>query len=112
MTAASDWDGPPEIKELRQTVSDIYEALFHETQVARFMISHGERDQAPEALRQDRPERSIGAVYHCETPEAERAAHYFTARLADQFDAVFTSTRPAESSRSNLAAEKSAWKRR
>jgi erythromycin esterase-like protein len=110
VTAASDWDGPPEIKELRQAVSDSYEALFHETQVARFMISGGERDKAPEALGQDRPERSIGAVYHCETPEAERAAHYFTARLADQFDAVFYFDRtrgvePLEFSRGEIAGE-------
>ncbi|MGH8565715.1 MAG: hypothetical protein ACREXW_17140 [Gammaproteobacteria bacterium] len=35
-----------------------------------------------------KPERSIGAVYHSKTPEAERAARYFTARLAEQFGAV------------------------
>jgi erythromycin esterase-like protein len=49
-------------------------------------------------LRQLKPERSIGAVYHSETPEAERAAHYFSARLAEQFDAVlyFDETRAVE----------------
>jgi erythromycin esterase-like protein len=89
VTAASDWNGPPEIKELRPAFPDSYEALFHSTQLGRFMISHRERDKVPAALRDDRPERSIGAVYHSETPEAERAAHYFVARLAEQFDAVF-----------------------
>jgi len=89
VTAASDWDGPPEIRELRPALSDSYEALFHDTQLGRFMISHRERDKVPEALRHDRPERSIGAVYHSQTPAVERAAHYFTARVAEQFDAVF-----------------------
>ena len=98
ITAASDWDGPPEIKELRPAFPHSYEALFHETQVARFMIAHREYDKLPEVLRQLKPERSIGAVYHSETPEAERAAHYFSARLADQFDAVlyFDETRAVE----------------
>jgi erythromycin esterase-like protein len=72
--------------------------LFHVTQVARFMIAHRERDKLPEVLHQFKPEQSIGAVYHSETPEAERAAHYFTARLAEQFDAVlyFDKTRAGE----------------
>jgi len=62
------------------------------------MISHRERDKVPEVLRRDRPERSVGAVYHSQTPEAERAAHYFVARLAEQFDAVlyFDETRAVE----------------
>jgi erythromycin esterase-like protein len=89
VTAASDWDGPPEVKNLRPAFSDSYEGLFHETQAARFMIAHRERDRVPKVLQRDKAERSIGAVYHSETAEAERAAHYFSARLADQFDAVF-----------------------
>jgi erythromycin esterase-like protein len=98
VTAASDWDGPPEIKELRPAFSDSYEALFHDTQIARFMISYRGHEKVPEVLCKDRPERSIGAVYHSETPEAERAAHYFIARLAEQFDAVlyFDETRAIE----------------
>jgi erythromycin esterase-like protein len=88
VTAATDWDGPPEIKELWPAVPESYEALFHDTKLERFMISHRERDKVPEVLRRDRSERSVGAVYHSQTAEAERAAHYFTARLAEQFDAV------------------------
>jgi erythromycin esterase-like protein len=89
VTAASDWDGPPEIKELRPAFPDSYEALFHEAQIARFVISHRERKNLPEVLRRDKLERSVGAVYHSESYEAERAAHYFSARLSGQFDAVF-----------------------
>jgi erythromycin esterase-like protein len=98
VTAASDWDGPPEIKELRPAFPDSYEALFHDTQIARFMIFHRPRENVPEVLRRDKLERSVGAVYHSESSEAERAAHYFSARLAEQFDAVvhFDATRAVE----------------
>ena len=89
VTAASDWNGPPQIKELRPPFPDTWEALFHDAKVPRFMISHHQREKLPEVLRRDKRERSIGAIYHSETPEAERVAHYFTAQLADQFDAVF-----------------------
>ena len=89
VTAASEWDGPPQIKEFRPPFTDSWEALFHDAKVPRFMISHHQREKLPEILRRDKRERSIGAIYHSETPEAERVAHYFTAQLADQFDAVF-----------------------
>jgi erythromycin esterase-like protein len=89
VTAASEWNGPPQIKELRPVFPDSCEALFHDTKIDRFMISHRQREEVPEVLRRDKRERSIGAVYHSETPQAERVAHYFTAQLADQFDAVF-----------------------
>jgi erythromycin esterase-like protein len=98
ITAASDWDGPPEDKEIRPASSDSYEALFHDTQAARFMVALRAHAKVPEVLRQLKPERSIGAVYHSERPEIERAAHYFGARLADQFDALlyFDETRAIE----------------
>jgi erythromycin esterase-like protein len=40
-------------------------------------------------------ERAIGVIYR---PETERASHYFTAHLSDQFDAVlhFDETRAVE----------------
>ena len=62
------------------------------------MISSRGHEKVLEVLRKDRPERSIGAIYHSETPEAERAAHYFIARIAEQFDAVlyFDETRAIE----------------
>ena len=48
-----------------------------------------------ERLRQPRLERAIGVIY---LPETERASHYFSARLPDQFDAVlhFDATRAVE----------------
>jgi erythromycin esterase-like protein len=35
------------------------------------------------ALAGPRPERAIGVIYR---PETERASHYFSARLPEQFD--------------------------
>jgi hypothetical protein len=39
-----------------------------------------------ERLRHPQLERAIGVIYR---PESERQSHYFTASLADQFDAIF-----------------------
>jgi erythromycin esterase-like protein len=98
VTAASDWDRPAELKEVRPALPGSIEALFHETGCRDFLISMGERANAPEAVRQSKLERSIGAVYQAETTELERAGHYFSARLAEQFDALcfFDETRAVE----------------
>ena len=86
VTAASNWDEPPQRKRVRAGLPESYEALFHDVGVPRFFL--GLRD-APEhlalGLRQQRLERAIGVIYR---PETERISHYFGARLPDQFDAV------------------------
>jgi erythromycin esterase-like protein len=98
VTAASDWNKPAEIKEIRPAFCGSYEALFHETQLARFLLTCRDRDNVQRALRHPRLERAIGVIYHSETPEIERASHYFNARLPKQFDAVlyFDETRAVE----------------
>jgi erythromycin esterase-like protein len=84
VTAASNWDEPPERKRVRPSMERSYERLFHETGAARFVLLL--RDHAVrEALQETRLERAIGVIYR---PESERVSHYFRARLADQFDAV------------------------
>jgi erythromycin esterase-like protein len=88
VTAAADWDEPAESKEVRPALPDSFEATFHDTDIPRFLFVWPARDNMPDALRQPRLERSIGVIYHSETPELERASHYFNARLAKQFDAV------------------------
>jgi erythromycin esterase-like protein len=107
VTAASDWDRSPELKELRPAFSESYEALFYDTGLSRFLITCGERVNVPKALHHAKLERSIGAIYHSETPEIERASHYFNARLAKQFDAVlfFDETQAVEALE-NAAGEK------
>jgi erythromycin esterase-like protein len=86
VTAASSWDRPPEMKRIRPAIAESFEALFHETGVPRFMLlPAGDERRLPSELRHGRLERAIGVVYR---PQTERASHWFTARLADQFDAV------------------------
>jgi erythromycin esterase-like protein len=83
VTAASNWDGPAERKRVRRALAGSYEAAFHETQVASFLLRC--RGEAEKALSDPRLERAIGVIYR---PDTERYSHYFHARLAEQFDAV------------------------
>jgi len=85
VTAASNWDGPAEQKQVRPALSDSFEAMFHATHVPAFLtVLRGNRFLSG-ILNQERLERAIGVVY---LPHSERVSHYFHARLADQFDAV------------------------
>ncbi|HEX2225878.1 MAG TPA: erythromycin esterase family protein [Candidatus Binatia bacterium] len=82
--AASDWDGPAELKCVRPALPGSYESLLHEAGPERFMLDLREKPLA--VLRQPRRlERAIGVVYR---PESERASHYFYAALPAQFDAI------------------------
>jgi erythromycin esterase-like protein/adenine/guanine phosphoribosyltransferase-like PRPP-binding protein len=84
VTAASDWDGPPERKQVRPSLAGSYERLFHDAKIPRFMLSLREPALA-RALAGPHLERAIGVLY---IPRSERQSHYFYARLADQFDYV------------------------
>jgi erythromycin esterase-like protein len=105
VTAASDWDGPAERKRVRPGLPDSYEALFHRTDLNRFMLLWNDGDAATEALREPRLERAIGVIYR---PETERLSHYFRTRLPNQFDAVlhFDETRAVEPLERNAEWEK------
>jgi erythromycin esterase-like protein len=95
VTAASNWGGITERKLVRPALSGSYEALFHRAQPGRFLLIWRAGDELSEHLRETRLERAIGVIYR---PEAERASHYFRARLSEQFDAVlhFDETRAVE----------------
>jgi erythromycin esterase-like protein len=82
VTAASDWDGPPERKKVRPALAGSYERLFHETGIPRFMLSLKDANVAG-PLAGPLLQRAIGVLY---IPRTERQSHYFYARLADQFD--------------------------
>ena len=86
VAAASDWDGPMEIKRVRPAHRDSYERLCSDSGVARFLLDLREA-RTPElagALAHPRLERAIGVIYR---PESELASHYFDAALPQQFDA-------------------------
>ena len=95
VTAASNWDEPPQLKQVRPALPGSYEALFHEVGLPRFLLPLRGAGAAATALREPRLERAIGVIYR---PETERFSHYFHARLPDQFDAVlhFDETRAVE----------------
>jgi protein-L-isoaspartate(D-aspartate) O-methyltransferase len=87
VAAASDWDGPMEIKTLRPAEPDSYECLCRESGVEAFLLDLGREvhtDLRAELLA-PRLERAVGVVYR---PEAERRSNYCEASLPDQFDAL------------------------
>jgi erythromycin esterase-like protein len=85
VTAASEWDGPMEIKKIRPSLPDSYERLCHATGLACFTLNlRGRGDlRGPKGLGKERLERAIGVIYR---PETELASHYFQANLPRQFD--------------------------
>ena len=95
VTAASDWDAPPERKRVRPGMSGSWEALFHGVGPPDFLLPLKGQEAQNEALNQIRLERAIGVIYR---PETERVSHYFEAHLPQQFDALihFDETRAVE----------------
>ena len=85
VAAASDWNGPMEVKAVRPALPNSYEQLCHATGLARFMLGIRNRSDlcGPTGLARQRLERAIGVIYR---PETERASHYFRASLPRQFD--------------------------
>jgi erythromycin esterase-like protein len=84
VTAASGWDGPAQRMRVRPSMPDSYERLFHDTGIPAFALRLHDPDVRA-ALNVSRTERAIGVIYR---PDTERLSHYFTARLAQQFDVV------------------------
>jgi erythromycin esterase-like protein len=85
VTAATDWGGAPERKQVKPSLEGSYERIFHNTGRARFFLNLREESDAREMLRQRRLQRAIGVIYR---PETERYSHYFRAELPAQFDGI------------------------
>jgi protein-L-isoaspartate(D-aspartate) O-methyltransferase len=85
VAAASDWDGPMEIKKVQPALPKSYERLCHATARSCFMLGLRNRADLTGAQGLGKPqlERAIGVIYR---PETERASHYFQAILPRQFD--------------------------
>ena len=86
VTAASAWDGPTELKQVRPSLPDSWGALMREARSDRFFLPLRGAARAPivQAIGEWRPERFIGVIYR---PETERLSHYAAAMLPQQFDA-------------------------
>jgi erythromycin esterase-like protein len=87
VAAASDWDEPMEVKQVRPSRPDSYERLFFEAGRPRSLtdLRKPRVEGLREALAVPRRERAIGVVYR---PETELYSHYFEAVLPEQFDAL------------------------
>jgi len=85
VTAASEWDGPAERKQVRPANPESYETFFHESGSAKFLLPTRANQAAANVVAKPRLERAIGVIY---LPQTERQSHYFNARIADQFDLV------------------------
>ena len=84
MIAASGWDEPAQLMTVRPSTPGSYERLFHDAGLPAFVLPM-EDAALRSALEAPRLERAIGVIYR---PDTERASHYFTARLPEQFDMV------------------------
>ena len=87
--AASDGDGPVELRSVRPAIAGSYERLCHTGSQAsgatRFILPLGPAlsEAVRSGLEKPRLERAIGVIYR---PETELASHYFQAVLPRQFD--------------------------
>ncbi|HET6520917.1 MAG TPA: protein-L-isoaspartate(D-aspartate) O-methyltransferase [Geminicoccaceae bacterium] len=90
VAAASDWDGPMEIKRVRPAHPESYERLCRDAGLPAFLLDlrpddgDDRRGELRHHLLRPRLERAIGVIYR---PETELASHYFEAQLPHQFDA-------------------------
>ena len=85
VTAASDWDGPAERKNVRPGASGKLRSAFSRSRCSELLSQPSRRCDVAPPLRKERLERAIGVIYR---PETELMSHYFHARLPDQFDAI------------------------
>ncbi len=95
VTAASDWGGPAERKNVRPARGDSYEKLLHATRLPALLLCPLGAGKAGRVLSEPRLERAIGVIYR---PQTERQSHWFAANAARQFDALIhlDSTRAVE----------------
>ncbi len=84
VAAASDWDGPMEIKKVVPAMRESYEYACHEAAIPSFCLDLRDIERKGlEGLSTPRLERAIGVIYR---PQSELASHYFQAVLPKQFD--------------------------
>jgi protein-L-isoaspartate(D-aspartate) O-methyltransferase len=84
VAAASDWDAPMEVKEVRPSREDSVERQFHAAGLPRAVLHLDVPGELRRRLRSPRLERFIGVIYR---PETELQSHYAEVELPGQFDA-------------------------
>ena len=86
VTAATEWDEPPQHKTVRPSLEGSHERALHDLGIPRLFLNLRDDDWAAERFGTERLERAIGVIYR---PESERLSHYFGATLGEQFDALY-----------------------
>jgi erythromycin esterase-like protein len=86
VAAASNWNGPMEIKQVRPARDDSYEGRSRDANIPAFFLETGpgQKEHIRTELAEPLLERAIGVIYR---PETELLSHYFQAELSRQFDA-------------------------
>jgi erythromycin esterase-like protein len=85
VTAATEWDEPPQRKRVREGLAGSWEDVFHRTGSDRFLLPIRDNSEAQSLTSVRRLQRAIGVIYR---PETERQSHYFFSQLSQQFDAL------------------------
>ena len=85
VTAASNWDGPAECKEVLPGLVGSYEDLFHQVKYPQFFLDLRNNEKLNHYLHIPRLYRAIGVIYR---PETERDSHYFFTKLPYQYDSI------------------------
>ena len=86
VAAASNWDEPMQVMQVKPSLAGSYERLFHEADVPRCLVDlrAGQHPELRERFSERQLERFIGVIYR---PDTERWSHYSEAELPGQFDA-------------------------
>nr|WP_296759724.1 erythromycin esterase family protein [Thioalkalivibrio sp.] len=94
VAAASNWDEPMQVMQVRPSHPDSYEQVFHRVSHERFLLPlrHAASEEVRHDLAAQRLERAIGVIYR---PETERVSHYFETVLPKQFDGT-SAVRPLD----------------
>jgi erythromycin esterase-like protein len=85
VTAASEWDQPPQRKRVRPGLNASWEAVFHQVGTPNFMLPLRDHAELRQLTDTQRLQRAIGVIYR---PQTERQSHYSYTHLARQFDAL------------------------
>lgn len=83
VTAASSWGGTASAKTVVPSLPDSFERLFHDSGVGDFLLDANALEMVFDDI--ERLQRAIGVIY---LPATERLSHYFSSRIARQFDMV------------------------
>ncbi len=83
VAAASSWGDEMEVKRVRPSRHDSYEALCHDSGQPRFLLDLAADDALQRLLSEERLQRFIGVIYR---PASELQSHYASTCLPQQYD--------------------------